>query len=187
MSRKWITIWIILIGLALLLIPSAAVRAQEPTLENDENCVACHTHEYYLYDSGKYFCLCEAPMHCIYCHGGRTDSMVAEVAHEGLVLYPTRNQAERCQECHPADYMDRVVTFDTVAGISPTPQPIITATASQAAIGSIEEPPAAPLQRLNNLDTWRMIGLGATGIALCAIIIFGYRCWKADCLLKTRS
>ncbi len=187
MSRKWITVWILVIGFVLLLQPSAAARAQEPTPENDENCVACHTHEYYLYDSGKYFCLCEAPMHCIYCHDGRTDSMVAEVAHEGLVLYPTRDQAERCQDCHPADYMERVITFETVAGVSSTPQPIITATAAQAAVGSIEQPPAAPLQRLSHLDTWRMIGLSATAIALCAIIIFGYRCWKADCLLKPRS
>jgi hypothetical protein len=187
MSRKWITVWILVIGFVLLLQPSAAARAQEPTPENDENCVACHTHEYYLYDSGKYFCLCEAPMHCIYCHDGRTDSMVAEVAHEGLVLYPTRDQAERCQDCHPADYMERVITFETVAGVSSTPQPIITATAAQAAVGSIEQPPAAPLHRLSHLDTWRMIGLSATAIALCAIIIFGYRCWKADCLLKPRS
>ncbi len=187
MTRRWIPVWIILIGLLILITPAAPAHAQEPTLENDANCVACHTHEYYLYDSGKYFCLCEAPMHCVYCHGGRTDSMVEEVAHEGLVLYPTRNQAERCQECHPADYMDRVVSFASVAGISATPQPIITATAVQAAGPVVAQPPSSPLQRITQLETWRLIGLGGVAIALCAIIIFGYRCYKADCLVNSRS
>jgi hypothetical protein len=187
MPHKWIPVLILLIGFAVLLTPTLPARAQEPTPENDANCVTCHTHEYYLYDSGNYFCLCEAPMHCIYCHGGRTDSAVEDVAHEGLVLYPTRDQAERCQECHPADYMDRVVTFETVAGVSSTPLPIITATAVPAIGSTIEQPPASPLHRLGQLETWRLIGLGGAAIALCAIIIFGYRCYKADCLLKSRS
>jgi hypothetical protein len=64
--------------------------------------------------------------------------MVEEEAHEGLVLYPTRDQAARCQECHPEDYMQRVVTFETVAGVSSTPQPVITAKAVQAAVGVVE-------------------------------------------------
>jgi hypothetical protein len=32
-----------------------------------------------------------------------------------------------------------------------------------------------------------LVGLGGVAIALCAIIIFGYRCYKADCLVKSRS
>ncbi len=32
--------------------------------------------------------------------------MVEEVAHEGLVLYPTREHAERCQARHTEDYMN---------------------------------------------------------------------------------
>jgi len=187
MSRKLIPLWIILLVLVLLIQPSTAAYAQDVTPENDDNCVACHTHEYYLYDSGKYFCLCEAPMHCVYCHGGQVDSMVEEEAHAGLVLYPTRDQAEQCQECHPADYMDRVVTFETVAGVSSTPVPIITATAMQSAAGTIEQLPPTPFQRISQLEPWRLIGLGAAGIALCAIIFFGYRCWKADCLMKSQS
>ena len=68
MSHKWISVSLIVLGLALLLLPASPARAQEPTPENDANCVACHTHEYYLNDNGKWFCLCEAPMHCVYCH-----------------------------------------------------------------------------------------------------------------------
>lgn len=189
MSRKWISVCIILFGFGILLFSTATpTYALEPTPENDANCVACHTHQYYLYDSGKWFCLCEAPMHCVYCHGGRTDSMVAEAAHEGLVLYPTRELAERCQECHPEDYMARVVTFETVAGVSSTPQSIVTATTAATAPTAVEQPPASALMlRLSQLEPWRLVGLGGAAIALCAIIIFGYRCWRADCLIKPRS
>ena len=167
MSRKWIAVWIVIIGMIILLLPQAIpARAQEPTTENDANCVACHTHQYYLYDSGKWFCLCEAPMHCVYCHGGRTDSPVEEVAHEGLVLYPTRNHAERCQTCHTEDYMSRVVAFDTIAGISSTPRPIITATPIEPAAALVEEPPAPLLLRLSQFEPWRLVGLGVLAIAL---------------------
>jgi len=161
--------------------------AQEPTPENDANCVACHEHQYYLYDSGKWFCLCEAPMHCVYCHGGRTDSQVKETAHEGLVLYPTRNHAERCQTCHTEDYLSRVVAFTTVAGVSSTPISIITATPMEPIAATIEESPSNPLYlRLGQLAPWQLVGIGILGIALIGILIFGYRCWKTDCLAKTQ-
>jgi hypothetical protein len=188
MSRKWIAVWIIIPGMVILLLSQALpTRAQEPTPENDANCVACHEHQYYLYDSGKWFCLCDAPMHCVYCHGGRTDSAVEEVAHEGLVLYPTRHDAERCQTCHTEDYLSRVVTFGTVAGISSTPIPIITATPKGPFAMAVVEPPSNPLTiRLSQLESWRLVGLGATTILLVGIMIFGYRCWKADCLEQSK-
>jgi hypothetical protein len=184
MSRKWIAIWIILIGMVILLVPRVIpARAQDATPETDANCVSCHTHQYYLYDTGKWFCLCEAPMHCVYCHGGRTDSLVKDVAHEGLVLYPTRNQAERCQSCHTEDYMARVVTFETVAGVSATPRPIITATPFQLAVTSTNQQPAI-LHRINQIGPWRLVGLSVLGIAMIGMLIYGYRCWRADCISK---
>jgi len=191
MSHKQISVWIVIIGLAgLLFLWVTPARAQEPdpTAENDANCVACHEHQYYVYDSGKWFCLCEASMHCVYCHGGRTDSAGAEVAHEGLVLYPTREHAERCQTCHTEDYMSRVVAFESVAGVSPTQIPIITATPIEPVAAPSEGTPSNPwLVRLGQLETWQLIGLGAVGILTIAILIFGYRCWRADCLPKFRS
>lgn len=185
MSHKRFIILVWLVVLALLN-PATAhpALAQEPTPENDANCVACHAHEYYLYDRGKWFCLCEAPMHCVYCHGGRTDSAVKEVAHQGLVLYPTRHQAERCQTCHPADYLERVVTFASVAGVSETPIPIITATAAEPLAALAVEPPPAPWLRLGQLEPWRLAGLALLGLAFIGVLYFGYRCWKADCLAR---
>jgi hypothetical protein len=188
MSRKCIAVCIVLLGMAVLLLPQVnTTHAQEPAPENDANCVACHEHQYYLYDSGKWFCLCDAPMHCVYCHGGRTDSPVEDIAHEGLVLYPTRDQAERCQACHTEDYLSRVVTFETVAGVSSTPIPLITATPMKLASTLVEEPPSNPmLLRLSRFEPWRLAGLGVLIIALAGIMIFGYRCWKADCLVQSK-
>ena len=182
MSHKRIIIEIMIIGMAILLVPWAVpVHAQEATSENDANCVTCHARQYYVYDNGKWFCLCDAPMHCVYCHGGRTDSPVKEVAHEELVLYPTRNHAERCQTCHTEDYMSRVVTFETEAGVSSIPQPIVTATPFEPEATPVEQQPAL-LLRLDQLGYWRLIGLGVLASALGVVIFFGYRCWKADCL-----
>jgi hypothetical protein len=188
MSRKWIAVCIIILGMVILFLPQAnTTHAQEPTPDNDANCVACHEHQYYLYDTGKWFCLCDAPMHCVYCHGGRTDSPVEDTAHEGLVLYPTRDQAERCRTCHTEDYLSRVVTFETVAGVSSTPIPIITATPMKQASMLVEELPSNPfLLRLSQLEPWRLVGLGVLILAFAGIMLFGYRCWKADCLAQSK-
>ena len=178
----WFTMGVLL--LSLFSVSSANAQEPEPTPENDANCVSCHEHRYYLYDTGNWYCLCEAPMHCVYCHGGRTDSYVEDIAHEGMVLYPTREQAERCQACHGEDYMERVARFDSVAGISATPEFVITATPYAAVIASVKEPPAASLLRLSQLEPWRLIGLGALAVILVGLVIFGYRCWKLDCISR---
>jgi hypothetical protein len=181
--------WIVMIAVAIMFgLPVFPAFAQEPTPENDTNCVACHEHQYYLYDSGKWFCLCEAPMHCVYCHGGRTDSQVKETAHEGLVLYPTRDHAKRCQTCHTEDYLSRVVAFTTVAGVSSTPRSIITATPVKPIAATKEESTSnRMLLHLGQLAPWQMVGICVVGIALIIISIAGYRCWKNDCLQKLHT
>ncbi len=187
MSRKCILVWFAALTLTFLFLsPAVPTHAQEPTPENDANCVSCHTHRYLLYDEGKWYCLCDAPMHCVYCHSGRTDSLVKEVAHEGLVLYPTRDHAIRCQSCHTEDYINRVVKFSTVGGISSTPLPILTATPDKSStwFGAT----TSPLQvRFSQLSNWRLAGLASLGIGLILIAIMAYRCWKADCLAKFQA
>lgn len=185
MFQQKSAVWFLLIGMLILSLALASpASAQEPTPENDANCVSCHDDQYYLYDSGKYFCLCEAPMHCVYCHGGRVDSYEKEIAHEGLVLYPTRDQAQRCQTCHEEDYMSRIVKFDAIAGISPTSQVVITATPVEPAAITTAPAPAAPLFTVRRLEPWRLAGLGVLAVAFIAIAIFGYRCYQLDCLSK---
>lgn len=191
MSRKWIVLGILFLGLAgalFLAVNPAQAREPNPVPENDANCVSCHEHRYYVYDSGKWFCLCKAPMHCVYCHGGRTDSKDKEVAHEGLVLYPTRNHAERCQTCHSEDYMSRVITFEKEAGVSDTPIAIVTATPAASGAISAQEPPSNSFwQPSRQFETWRLVGLVGLAIVLLAVVVFGYRCWKTDCSAKLQS
>jgi hypothetical protein len=191
MQEKRFIFWIVIItGLTLLHLWPGPVYAQEPAPENDSNCVACHEHQYYLYDNGKWFCLCQAPMHCIYCHSGRTDSMVKEVAHEGLVLYPTRNHAERCQACHAEDYLTRAVSFGTIAGINTTALPVVTATPALIENGVISPQPLtinAVSLHLSQLESWQLFGLGVLALVLIAIMILAYRCWRIDCLSRSQS
>ena len=121
MSRTWFFISIIALWLAISALPQAGpalAQTADPPPGSDENCTTCHEHEYYVYDTGKWFCLCEAQMHCVYCHGGRIDTTDKDLAHEGMVLYPTRDHAARCRTCHTEDYMARAVTFASVAGVS---------------------------------------------------------------------
>jgi hypothetical protein len=50
-----------------------------------------------------------------------------------------------------------------------------------------EEPPSKQLLlRLSQLESWRLVGLGVLIIALVGIMIFGYRCWKADCQAQSK-
>lgn len=188
MSRKWFFIWMIALWIAIGSLPLAGpVQAQtaDPPPENDENCVACHEHEYYVYDTGKWFCLCEAPMHCVYCHGGQTDTTDEELAHEGMVLYPTRDHAARCRTCHTEDYMARAVTFASVAGVSEQKQPLITATPVEPAALISIEPASFAQQIVRRLDPWQVVGLVGLTVLMAVIMVFGYRCWKADCMSRS--
>lgn len=173
---------ILFLLLLLLFLPLSVVAAQEPTPENDQNCINCHTHQYYVYDTGKWYCLCEAPMHCVYCHGGRTDSSVKEIAHEGLVLYPTQDQAQRCLSCHPEDCLERVSTFEKFAGVS---NPLALPPPPAPPAASAPEPPASSLLlHLSRLAPWQWFALGLNTLALLVLAYFGYRCWQADCLAR---
>jgi hypothetical protein len=56
----------------------------------------------------------------------------------------------------------------------------------EIAATQVKEQPTL-LMRFSQLEPWRLVGLGIVMIALIGIVIFGYRCWKADCLAKLRS
>ena len=163
--------------------PTSA-QAQEPAPDSDANCITCHEHRYFLYDEGKYYIIFEAPMHCVYCHGGQTDSYNAKIAHEGMSLYPTNNQARRCQDCHPEDYLARVKTFTELAGIDPQHLVIPTAIPTSQYLPPSSPPPDLASVRWSSLGILNQAGLMLTAIGLVFIGILAYRCWKADCLMK---
>lgn len=91
--------------------------AQEETPPPEEcQCRQCHEQQYYLYDSGKWYCLCRAPMTCVHCHGGNGGETNAELAHKNMLTNPFANHAAVCQNCHEEDSQVRVNEFVKRAG-----------------------------------------------------------------------
>ena len=161
--------------------PTAA--AQSVTSKNGEACRTCHESLYLLHDTGKSFCLCAQEMTCTCCHGGDPAALTEVEAHEGMALSPVHGDAMPCQQCHAEDAEARVDQFAAVAGVSSFHSPASTQTTFVAAFVVL---PAAP-GLLHWLDTWQWIGLGALAVGLVALVIFGYRCWRADCLPKIQK
>lgn len=95
-----------------------AVQAQAPTPDFDDgSCVACHENLYYLYDTGKWHCLCDATPSCVHCHGGQPGVLEEDLAHAGMIVNPLQNDAAICQQCHCDDCQEHVDEFLAVAGL----------------------------------------------------------------------
>jgi len=66
------------------------------------------------------FCLRDAPMTCVDCHGGDPTATTKEKAHAKRAAHPIVNEnITKCQECHPEKGVERVQIFREVAGLSP--------------------------------------------------------------------
>lgn len=130
---------------------SSKVYAQEshPFTENG-TCATCHEDLYFLHDTGNWFCIREAPMRCVDCHGGNPKAITQNEAHMNRKAHPIVNEdISKCQECHPDECMDRIEKFDQAAGISAVlvavpyqPKPILPIEGAQAE--SLSEPIAHP-------------------------------------------
>ena len=117
------TRWIF-IGMAVLLgvifsmtSPSLRVSADDGVEPVSNSCLSCHTDLYYLYDSGKLYCLTEHTDRCVNCHEGNQAVMKKEASHFGLVAHPQENGGEKCLECHTdRETQDRLIKFSSEGG-----------------------------------------------------------------------
>ena len=175
---------IIVFLILVTLLIATPVQAQESTPPSGSSCLVCHDNLYYLYDTGKWFCQCETQMTCTCCHGGNPESMTEDEAHHGMVLYPTRNDSSACQQCHPDDYKARVERFSEIAGVSQIHSMSPNPTSSLPAATEINSSLFLSDNHTRSLEPWRITGLIAVSIAFIVLIIFAYRCWKADCLAR---
>jgi hypothetical protein len=184
MSRKPFLIVAASVGLLLaLLLATPAAQAQDaaPTAgPDDANCLNCHEDLYYLYDTGKWHCLCEASPSCLHCHGGQPGTLDEDQAHAGMIANPLQENAAVCQQCHCDDCQERVRRFIALAGgtltggrgrVYPTPGPEPTS------------PPRGPStyrlpERLR--EPWRLAALGITTMELMAIAGYGLYCYRAE-------
>ena len=170
--------WLLILAASIAMLASTTpAAAQMPAPDDDDSCYSCHEQLYRLHDIGKAFCLCGAPMECTCCHGGVTGELDEEAAHAGMVANPLTEDAPPCQACHEEDFEARRAIFAARAGVSATPCPTM-----EALIEAIV-PPAAPAET-PGLEAWQIAALSLLGVALIGLVIFAYRCWKADCLAR---
>lgn len=154
--------------------------AQGQIPPEDSSCINCHEEQYYLHDTGNWYCLNETKVGCTECHRGHPDMVVKECAHAGLVANPLANDGAICQNCHPDDYQARVQTYASITGFSPTPRPFATSTIP-ASVAQPEE----STDRMRTLGAlpagdWQATGLGFLAGAFLLSFLFACRCWKID-------
>jgi hypothetical protein len=109
---------ILLLSISLSGSAVAYADAAAPT-PNQGNCIYCHENLYFLHDTGNWYCLKEAPMSCVDCHGGDPLATTADQAHSDRAAHPVINDdISKCQQCHPVECVERTQIFDQNAGIS---------------------------------------------------------------------
>ena len=165
-----ITVLLALMGVGL---PLELAQAQMQSPASGDSCFGCHERQYLLYDTGKWYCLCEATAQCTDCHGGNAEAWDKTEAHHGMINRPAKDDASICQTCHPHDHVARVAKFASVAGIRPaqTQMPTCIPPASEESTA-----PTSELLRPKGLEPWRVAGLGAVFVAFLGVIAFGVRC-----------
>ncbi len=158
---------VILVGIALVSPSSTGAQAGEGP-SDDDPCVTCHENLYLLHDSGKWCCLCGLPMHCTCCHGGNPDTADEELAHQGMVARPVKDDQVVCQDCHPGDYQARVEVFASIGGIRPMASVIPTECYAEPVVAAhVDSVP--PVLRQEPLEPWRMAGLVVITLALVGL------------------
>ena len=120
MTRKISRFLMIYAGmLAILLFASfiaTPVAAQGTPPPEECQCKQCHEQQYYLYDTGKWYCQCKSPMTCVHCHGGNGRETNADLAHKDMSANPFVNDAAVCRECHKEESQAHVDEFVARAG-----------------------------------------------------------------------
>jgi len=157
----------------LSLTPSVA-HADEPYPPPQQGtCISCHENLYFLHDTGKWYCLRDAPMGC---HGGDPTAVTKEQAHANRTAHPIINgNIARCQECHPEEASERVQIFRDVAGISPV---MVAAAYVSITVGSQSGNVPATDHEQPSEESHRMIlflVVVALGTTLVITIFFGKR------------
>jgi hypothetical protein len=172
---------LLLVGTALLIpVATTQVFAQGENPPDNNSCMDCHEDQYYLHDIGDWYCLSETKVSCTGCHQGRPDTMIKEIAHEGLIVNPLVNDAAVCQGCHPDDYQARVQAYASIAGIGPTPRPSVSYTPSALIPRTGESADKVRLLRALPSGGWQVAGFSFLGISLLISFLTACHCWKID-------
>lgn len=84
----------------------------------DNSCLTCHEDQYYLHDTGCWYCMTDAHKdRCVDCHEGDPAALMEEAAHIGLIKHPQENDGAKCLECHnPEEKEEMMATFEAAYG-----------------------------------------------------------------------
>ncbi len=114
-----------LLVVGVILLPAVSFTSQTAFADEpapppaNVKCIVCHENLYFLHDTGNWFCLKEAPMSCVDCHGGNPNTLDKNLAHVQRSAHPVINDdVSKCRQCHPQECDERVAYFDANAGIS---------------------------------------------------------------------
>lgn len=83
-------------------------HAQSSNPPSSLACITCHENQYYLYDTGTWYCITEARDRCVNCHAGDASALTKPEAHAGLVANPLGDGGTRCLDCHAVDAKARI-------------------------------------------------------------------------------
>ncbi len=148
--------------LAVAATPGRAQADRPAALNGDSSCLACHENLYYLYDTGKWFCLNQPDMHCVYCHNGDDTVLDQAAAHLHRTAHPIiGDDMTTCQACHADSCAEHVQLFDRVAGIS---DDIRVASPFEPVTTIAEAPPAVVTESAPSSLPWLLAGLALIAV-----------------------
>jgi hypothetical protein len=166
--NRWIPVFLAaLFVAAFALFPAQASAAQagDPV---SNSCLSCHEDLYYLYDTGKWYCITEHRDRCVNCHDGNAATTNKEESHQGLIFHPQRNNGEKCLECHPQDSQTRLTRFASVAGFGEVVESAPRQPVEQVALGA---PHTDESNRLVEGLPWAVGGIVAFGLWLALVLL----------------
>jgi hypothetical protein len=94
------------------------VQAQCGDTPADSSCKTCHEKSAPVYGTGEWHDIHAGKDCCWNCHGGNTQVLDKDLAHEGMVVNPLQDVYTDCHACHPDDYQMRAERFGAALGIS---------------------------------------------------------------------
>lgn len=161
-ARYGVLIVGLIAGLAVAAAPGSAQADRPAALNGDSSCLACHENLYYLHDTGKWFCLNQPDMHCVYCHGGDDTTLDQAAAHLNRAAHPiVGDDTATCQTCHTDSCAEHVRLFDRLAGINHN---IRVASPFEPVTTIAEAPPAVAPEAAPSALPWLLAGLALIAV-----------------------
>ena len=163
-TNRWIlalTVILFVVLFTMLSLPVQAFAAHGADTTTN-SCLTCHEDLYYLYDTGKLYCLTDHTDRCINCHEGNAAVMKKEESHVGLIAHPQENNGAKCMECHTAQVAQaRLAKFASEGGFDTVRKADAYTPSAEVAAGFPDVSEANP-----HVENWQFV--------VGAFVLFGF-------------